>query len=146
MGYSTDFKGELKFCYELSVSELSEVKKFFGEDCRDHGDWEGTLGLYYVDLEFLDDFSGVKWNGAEKTHDMVGVVNMITETMSRSYPDFCFNGKLLAQGEDLEDRWELVIDGNGVAKRKDIVIPGSRVECPNCNCSFILETEDTTKG
>ncbi len=66
MGYSTDFKGELKFNYELKASELNDVKKFFSEDCRDHDEWLNSTGLYYVDLEFTEDFSGIKWNGAEK--------------------------------------------------------------------------------
>lgn len=40
MGYSTEFKGELKFTTELTASQLAEVKKFLSEDCRSHSEWE----------------------------------------------------------------------------------------------------------
>lgn len=138
MGYSTEFKGELKFNRDLTGSQLARVKQFFEEDCRDHPEW-GNDKLYYVDLEFNDDYSGVRWNGAEKTYGMPDVVNMITRIMRQEYPDFKFKGKLLAQGEDIEDRWELVISDQGLAERRDIVVSGDKVTCPHCGEEFIYE-------
>lgn len=62
MGYSTDFKGELKFTRELTGSELATLKGILGEDCRNHPDWDAK-NLYHMDLEMLEDFSGIKvWN------------------------------------------------------------------------------------
>ena len=136
MGYSTDFKGELKFERELTGSELAKVRAFLEEDCRDHPDW-GNTNLYYVDLELLDDFSGLKWNGAEKTYGMVEIVNMIITNMKKEVPDFSLTGKLFAQGEDIDDRWELSIK-DGVAIKTDAPQTGDKIVCPHCEQHFYL--------
>ena len=91
MGYSTEFKGEIKFRNELTASQLSDVSAFLTEDCRDHPEW-GNTDLYYVDLELLKDFSGLQWNGAEKTYGMVGIVNRITDKMRKKWLTFEFEG------------------------------------------------------
>lgn len=136
MGYSTDFTEELKFTQELTASQLAKVKNFLGKDCRNHPEWEAP-GLTYVDLELLDDFSGLKWDGSEKTYDMVGLVNMIIRNMRQDMPEFGFTGKLLAQGEDIDDRWELLIE-DGFAIKKDVPQTGSKVTCPHCEEHFYL--------
>jgi hypothetical protein len=143
MGYSTDFKGELKFAEEMTASGLSEVKKFLESDCREHPEWNNPKG-YYVDLMFLDDFSGLKWNGAEKTYGMVEVVNMIITNMRDrlNYVSFGFKGYLEAQGEDMDDRWSLIINSDGMAEKKDLIISGSKVTCPNCECDFRVNQND----
>jgi hypothetical protein len=138
MGYSTEFKGELKFKKELTASQLGKVSSFLGEDCRDH-DWLASKGLYYVDLELLPDFSGLKWSETEKTYGMVDLINMIIVNMSEDYPDFGFTGKMLAQGEDIDDRWELLIGDDGRAYRKDVVISGTKIMCPHCEQDFYIE-------
>lgn len=139
MGYSTQFKGELKFAKEPTASQLAHLQSFFGEDCRDHPEW-GAKDLYYVDLELEKDFSGIKWNGAEKTYKLHELVNMILREMRKKWPDFSLEGKLAAQGEDIEDRWELTIeDGNAV--RRDVAIVGQKLTCPHCERNFILEAE-----
>jgi len=50
MGYSTTFKGELKFTTDLTGRQLVKVKSFLGQDCREHPEW-GDLGMKYLDLE-----------------------------------------------------------------------------------------------
>jgi len=137
MGYSTDFNGELKFTKELSASQLARVQSFLGEDCRDHPEWGQSLKLYYVDLELLSDFTGLRWNGAEKTHGMVEVVNLIITNMRKDMPEFGIKGKLLAQGEDLDDRWELIIQ-DGMAVKKDLPQTGDKIFCPHCEQHFYL--------
>ena len=136
MGYSTDFEGELKFTEELKASQIAKVQSFLDEDCRDHPEW-GNEDLYYVDLEFLPDYSGLKWNGAEKTYGMVEIVNMIIRNMRTEMPSFGLEGKLLAQGEDVDDRWELVFE-NGIAVKKDLPQNGQKVVCPHCEQHFYL--------
>lgn len=140
MGYSTDFLGELKFTTDLTTKQLGEVKAFLGEDCRDHPEW-GRTDLSYIDLELLDDFSGLKWDGAEKTYDLPDKINIIIEEMRKKYPEFGLEGKLLAQGEDFNDRWSLIME-NGIAVKRDIVIKGKKIQCPNCEEWFIVEEED----
>ncbi len=143
MGYDTRFTGELKFANEINVKELADLWAFFGEDCRDHPEWEPGAhdsGLYYVDLVLLDDFSGIKFDDdTEKTSLCAGMVNMITANMRKSHPDFCLSGELVAQGEDAEDRWRLVMDPDGNARRVEWPRVGQRLTCPHCEEEFIME-------
>jgi len=136
MGYSTEFKGELKFTQELKASQIAKVQAFLSEDCKDHPEW-GNHDLYYVDLEFLPDFSGLQWNGSEKTYGMVEVVNMIIENMRESMPSFGLEGSFVAQGEDVDDRWELIFE-NGLAVKKNMPHTGSKVTCPHCEQHFYI--------
>lgn len=140
MGYSTQFTGVLEFTKELKASELAKVKTFLGEDCREHPEWEKT-DLTYIDLELLDNFSGLQWNGAEKTYDLVEKVNLIIEQMQKNFPDFGLQGELIAQGEDLNDRWILKVENNVATERK-IVVSGKKITCPHCGEDFILENQE----
>jgi hypothetical protein len=38
----------------------------------------------------------IKWNGAEKTYDMVQLVNLVIRFMKEKHPDFELTGKFLA--------------------------------------------------
>lgn len=140
MGYSTNFKGELKFTKELTASQLAAVKAFLGEDCRDHPEW-GAKDLYYVDLELTDDFSGLKWSGAEKTYGLEKIVNVVVTEMRKKWPDFGLAGQLNAQGEDQTDRWTLVMGNDGLAEKRKVPVVGEKIECPKCGEHFILEAK-----
>lgn len=139
MGYTTTFKGILQFDPELTAKQLAAINKILGEDCRDHPEWNAD-GLYCIDLELTDDFSGIEWDGMEKTYQMEALVNVVIEEMRKQWPDFGLKGKLAAQGEDIEDRWELLIV-DGLAVRRDIVIAGKRIICPCCDEEFIIEQD-----
>lgn len=145
MGYSTQFDGELLFTKELGAKQLAKLKKMLGEDCRDHPEW-GADGLYYIDLEFNDDFTGLRWNDAEKTYYLDKLVNVVIKQMQQEFPDFGLSGTLTAQGEDVGDRWELSIGEDGLARKRDIVVTGKRITCPNCDESFILEDSAPNEG
>jgi hypothetical protein len=136
MGYNTEFQGEFKFNQELTASQLAKVKSFLGEDCRDHPEWN-VKDLYYINLELLEDFTGLKWDRTEKTYGMVEALNLIIVQMRVDMPSFNLTGKLLAQGEDIDDRYEIIIR-DGVAIRVDIKPTGTKVECPHCGESFYL--------
>lgn len=145
MGYSTSFKGELKFTKELKASELAELNKFLGEDCRDHPEWNAK-NLSYIDLELTKDFTGLQWNGAEKTYDLVEKTNVLIREMKKVCPNFELTGELLAQGEDVGDVWILAIE-NGVAKEKTIDLSHKKkVKCPHCRNEFFLEEEENEDG
>lgn len=139
MGYTTKFSGELKFTKELTAKELAKVKSFFGEDCRDHREWQGQGS--YIDLEFNKDLSGIQWDSAtEKNNGMVSHINVIIGETKKVFPDFGLKGEMIAQGESFDDRWKVVIE-NGIAVKKDIVNKGKKVTCPHCGEDFRLETE-----
>lgn len=137
MGYSTEFKGKLKFTKELTASQLSKVKTFMGQDCREHPEWNAK-DLTWINLELLDDYSGIQWDDSEKAYDMPEKINMIIRQMQLVNKEFGLSGQLLAQGEDMSDRWLLVMVDN-VATVQEIVITGIKVKCPHCKETFILE-------
>lgn len=132
MGYSTTFKGKLTFKKELKAGQITHLNKFLHQDRRDIG-FESDFDAYesddehwyHIDLELLDDFSGIKWNGAEKTYDMENIVNFIIRQMKKEYPDFELEGKLNAQGEKFDDRWELVMK-NGKAIKNKLIVKGKK--------------------
>lgn len=140
MGYSTDFKGELKFTQEPTAPQLAKLKSMFGEDFREHPEWPRDPKWYvnYIDLEFTDDFTGIRWNGAEKTSELDHVVEAVIQEMRKTWPDWGLTGTMLAQGEDIEDRWELRVNGDKV-QHVDIPIGGTKIRCPHCEREFVLE-------
>ena len=138
MGYSTEFKGKLNFTTDLTGKQLAKLETYLGEDCRDHSEW-GVPHLSYIDLKLTKDYSGVEWDGSEKTYDLEEKINFIITEMKKEYSEFGFMGELLAQGEDIEDRYLIVIDEDGKAVKRDVIVQGTVIKCPNCNCKFQLE-------
>lgn len=141
MGYSTEFKGAVKFKQELTASQLAEMKRYLGEDMRDllsPNDYDDIEGDWcHLNMEFTDDFSGLQWDGAEKTNEIPEMLNFLTKKMREKWEDFEFTGEFFAQGEDYGDVWMLqMIDG--VAVRKETPRIGGEVECPHCEETFIL--------
>ena len=84
----------------------------------EHSEW-GSVDFYWINLELNEDCSGLRWNGSEKTYDMVNVVNFILEQMRKDDPDFGLEGEMIAQGEEIYDRWTLVIK-DGIACEKQV--------------------------
>lgn len=138
MGYTTEFTGELKFTSEATAAQLAALNEMFGEDCRDHPEW-GAKDAYYIDPELNDDFTGVRWNGAEKSYEMVECVNVVIRQMRQQWPNFGLSGSMAAQGEDVEDRWALTIGEDGFAHKAKIAVTGKVVVCPHCDERFVLE-------
>ena len=135
MGYTTTFKGELKFANEPTAPQLAKLKKIFCEDCREHPEWAAP-GLNYVDLELNDDFTAIRHDGSEKTYELEHIVNLVIRLMRSDWPEFGLTGSMLAQGEDPEDRWSLTIGENGQAMKVEITITGSICTCPECGHRF----------
>jgi hypothetical protein len=115
MGYTTKFTGTLYFTEPITIDQLNYLETIFNEDCRDHPEWEAP-GLYYIDLDFNGEENGLIWNGAEKTYFMDKLVNVVIRLMRKHWPAFGLIGTMTAQGEDVNDRWKLIIDENGFAK------------------------------
>lgn len=144
MGYSTQFAGELLFTTEATASQLARLNQILGEDKRDHEDWPIEDGYWYhVDLELTKDFTGIKWDGMEKTGDMVAIVNTVLALMRQEWPDFGLSGRMDAQGEEVGDVWALVVEAGGVAQKIELLLEGRRVECPHCEEEFVLDAKVT---
>lgn len=144
MGYNTKFKGELKFKTEITVQALGALNAMLGEDFRDHKEWAkfgATDRLSYIDLKLTNKFDGLRWNNeTEKTYDLEKIVTAVIAIMRENYPDFSLTGSLNAQGEEAEDRWDLVMNAEGtIASKKKVPIPGTKTECPSCGHTFYVE-------
>lgn len=111
MGYNTKFKGTLGFNRNLNADEMDKLY-FLLDEC---------------DLVFDGDI-GVKWKGQEKNYTMMEDLIAITSEMRKEIPDFAFTGYMLAQGEDVSDRWMLeMVDG---VPYKRVI--GDKIVCPHC--------------
>jgi hypothetical protein len=143
MGYNTQFKGELKFDCEMTAPMLAKLHQYFGEDTREHPELElSRQDGGYIDLKMTKDFSGIQWDdGTEKTYNLDKIVDALIQIMRKEYPSFALKGVMLAQGEDIEDRWELFIDADGHARKRDVAIPGVKIHCPRCRHAFMYEGE-----
>lgn len=97
MGYSTDFKGKLAFTCPVTTEMLAKLNTFFGEDPREHPEWDMSLRDGYIDLQLTKDFTGIEWNGAEKTYFLEKSVDMVIREMRKEWPEFGLKGSLLAQ-------------------------------------------------
>jgi hypothetical protein len=141
MGYTTKFTGDLKFTKELTAKQLAHLKALCGEDVRDHAEWGDAkkFTFYYIDFELNDDFSGIRWNGAEKSYDMVGQVDFVVSQMQAVCPGFGLRGEMIAQGEEYDDRWRLVMVNPQEASKHTIEVKGVKACCPECNHNFIVE-------
>jgi hypothetical protein len=141
MDYNTNFSGQLKFKNDVTSSKLAELNTFLGKDrrtigYRDDNIYEdGKYGdhWYRINLILLDDFSGIEWNGSMKTYGLEDIVNFLIDKCQLE-----LEGELLAQGEDNDDRWRLVIvDGRAV--KIDFPRIGDTITCPCCDVDFTLE-------
>jgi hypothetical protein len=143
MGYNTQFKGELKFDCEMTAPMLAKLNQYFGENTNDHP--ELCLSRHdggYIDLKMAKDLSGIQWDdGTEKTYNLEKIVDALIQMMRQEFPSFSLKGALLAQGEDIEDRWELFIDEDGHARKRDVATPGVKLYCPRCHHAFMYDAE-----
>lgn len=146
MGYSTDFSGVLKIKNDLTASQLRELNRILNSDTEDllkefpeafKGDNYQAKNAY-IQVELTKELDGIRWDGSEKCYYMTEVINVIIECMKKTVPDFELEGSLLAQGEDIEDRWTLMIENN-VAKKIDSPPPGKKIKCPHCGKKFFYE-------
>jgi hypothetical protein len=138
MGYNTEFKGSFTFKNELTTPQMAKLNTILGEDVRDHKNWPMGYECTFIDLEFTPDFTGLQWDNSEKSHDMEDMLNLIMEIMQSYMSGFHFEGEMIAQGEDIDDRYRIVIE-NDFAVRKEIDMTGKKIKCPLCEGDFYLE-------
>jgi hypothetical protein len=116
MGYSTKFKGALRFDSEITVPQMVKLDSILREDVRDHPEWNVPKDLYlsYVDLEITNDLTGLKWDGSEKTYGMADLIALVIRLMQEEFPDFSLSGTLFAQGDEVGDVYTIVVDKNNI--------------------------------
>ena len=138
MGYTTQFKGILKFPDDMNLDMIRKIKPLLGIDSREHSNAKHEEWTY-MQFEITEDMTGIKWDGNEKFYAADAAVNWLTCVMRKVFPEFKFSGKLDAQGEEIGDVWVLKIDEDGHAERLDTPPAGEPIECPNCGETFYYE-------
>jgi len=136
MGYTTDFDGTLSFTSPMDENDMGYLDTILGEDCREHPEWD-AVDLTYVDFVVCN--NGLQHNGSEKTYYAERLINLIITEMRKFKPDFGLSGALKATGEEAGDNWELYIDEDGWAKRRDLVLVQKDIKCPECGHVFRAE-------
>jgi hypothetical protein len=97
-----------------------------------------------MDLKLTEDMKGIEWDGSEKTSPMWHLVNVLIEVVKRDIPDFVLTGSMACQGEDMDDRWNLVMVENA-ATRVDAPMSGRAISCPYCEHKvYVDQAEDYT--
>lgn len=127
MGYSAHYTGEFKFVPEINRAGIMMLTGLLKgrADLREQT-WKAYLAQfgvepepdqYYIDLEFNDDFTGLRHTGGGSVYyaSMVSAVKLITALLRNAQPEMKLQGEMEATGEDGE-RWKIVIDENGEAR------------------------------
>lgn len=143
MGYNTNYEGELKFTHDITVREIRILESIFGEDIRGHTEWgdflEGGGYWCWLNLELLPDFSGIIWDGSEKTNDLHEIINFVIRYMRKDFPNFGLEGEMKYQGEEIGDVGYLQFDNNGWLHDIPITLDGDIITCPHYEEQFVLE-------
>lgn len=110
------FKGNLYFKQPLSYKE---VKLFdtFKEDFIS-GDTLKYTKEDIIDFEFdlSYDNTYMYWDNSENTSDFYNKIKLFIKFMVENSPTFELNGELIGQGEDIDDRFKIIVDKNVVTE------------------------------
>lgn len=113
MGYSTEFTGCIKVRPSMSPDLVRQINTFceerHGEDTVPH---EG-MPTFWCDFRAAEDGSHIGWSGSEKSYHMAEWAKILIDRFIAP-AGLMAHGRMLAQGEDIHDRWELVVEANHV--------------------------------
>jgi len=140
MGYTTTFEGVLKFTGDVNATDLAHLHEMLGEDVREHPEWlkhltdeEKGKYLSYMDLRVAEDFSGIEWDGSEKTYGLESLVTILIGEVRKVNPGFGLTGELRAHGEEPRDRWILRVTDDGRGEKIELPDIGTWMQCPGCS-------------
>ena len=139
MGYNTNFEGYLLFNRKLTLEEIEVVLEVLeSEDYIRSGTFPYISRL---DLMMDREYTGIQWDGMEKTKYLPEKINHFIKVIKGQIADFSLTGTMLAQGEDLNDRWAIIMDKNGVAREVKIVLgkEDKPLCCPSCKTEILVE-------
>lgn len=133
MGYTTKFKGVLKFSEKPTVEMLAALNEILGGVCPDE------YGGRYVQFQTTKDMTGIEWDHGEKFYYAEMAAQFVIDHMRKSFPSFGLVGELLAQGEERDDKWVLSCS---VDKAEKIVVETIDITtCPHCAKDFTPKVE-----
>jgi len=117
MGYTTHFEGEVQVAPPLAAGVLREWRAFNQEN---HFDEAGSPGSW-CQWEPTADGSAIRWDGGEKFYDAAEWMRAVVEKFVAPAGSVA-NGTVLAQGEEADDRWAVVVEDSAVYKAKAKIV------------------------
>lgn len=138
MGYTTQFQGKIKIEPELSAKQIKFIEGMHGDMRYFAPDDAKRLDICWQQWELSADLDALEWDGNEKFYDADKCMEYVIGKCLEKWPDMKFNGIVQAQGEEFDDRWQLIVKDNTVSK-KEVALKGRVITCPNCEEKFELE-------
>tara|TARA_R110002167_G_C12707228_1_gene655119 strand:- start:23229 stop:23765 length:537 start_codon:yes stop_codon:yes gene_type:complete len=122
MGHSTNYSGALRI-NNLDLAMVRKLKSILGGDKRDlvktglitQAEFEALGYSYHFDMELNDEMTALKWNESEKTNGLEDWLNMLAVKFNLAFQE---GDNLVCQGEDMEDRYLLLVEAGAVVVRK----------------------------
>lgn len=114
MGYTTEFEGAVKVEPTLTAAQMDILHDFAQE--RHGGNCDVYAGFpgFWCNWEARTGGTEIGWNGSEKFYDSDEWMKYIIENFLKPW-GVTANGEIIAQGEDISDRWLLVVQNNEVS-------------------------------
>lgn len=125
MWYSTSYTWELLFNENISIQEIREVQKYLWENINSHPEWwyKWKWYLWFIDLCINDTMTWLEWRVSEKSSLMQDKVNFLIKKIREKFPHFTLSWGFLCQGENLLDRYRLMMSQWIKMERFDINVP-----------------------
>ena len=105
--------GKLYFTTDMTDQMFDKLNEYLGEDCRVHNDWDSGK-MTWIDLQITEDYKGLEFSYCEKSYDMRNKIQFVINEMRKYCEDFGLKGIMLAQGEDMMDRYNIIVNNDKV--------------------------------
>lgn len=117
MGYDTSFTGSVRVTPPLYVEDIALLQSF-ARECHEE---EGPSGSYYCQWVPTSDGSEIKWDGEEKFYDADEWMQYIIDRFLAP-AGYLVEGEIDAQGEDVGDRWRIVVRDNRARRVEPVLV------------------------
>lgn len=120
MGYTTEFQGYIAINEPLLPKTLDKLA-FLGEDSSEFPELTKGAPDGYCQWMLVHDYDGhanvLKWDGGEKFYDSFEWMQFIVRVV---LADYTCDGVIEAQGEEMSDRWLLVVENSKITRYQGI--------------------------
>ena len=116
MGYTTDFKGSLKFNKPLTIRQLKTIQEFDGKRPRSNLYVGSTMPDSWCDWAVDDLGESIAWNGSEKSYHMFEWLMWLRSNLLSAWGIVLLDGIIEASGEERNDRWAIICK-DGILKK-----------------------------
>ena len=116
MGYNTEFIGSLHFNKPLSLKEKEHFDTFKNDMNNKNSSKYTKEDICFFEFDISNDNSYIYWDNTEKPYDISAKLKLFIKFMLENNSDFELNGELLAQGENIEDRYKIIVNKNTITE------------------------------